>query len=115
MNPHLPQSVFEFLNREGIIKVFGIGRIDRKCRYPTKVTPVFYLFCRNLKRNLFCCLIYSLRISVRESKLSQNCMHFGIVVSGITKDINYFGKRISGALRPVHNPGYCLLPVFRSH
>ena len=56
MHPYFPKSVFQVLEGQGIIKIFGIGRVDGKGGSFPKVPSLFYFLRADFIRNLFCML-----------------------------------------------------------
>ena len=54
MYSNFPVTVFELFQRQGIIKVFGINRINSKCRYLPEIATCFYIGLCNLRGNFFC-------------------------------------------------------------
>ena len=114
VHPNFPEAILQFLDREGIVKILGIGGVNGKSRNLSKIPAFCYLFVRNFQRNFICCLIHFFRIFIWKAKFGQNGMHFGIVGTSIAKYINDLGHRISGIFGPVQDPGNRLLSVFGS-
>ena len=111
MHAYFPISIIQLTGRKGIIKVLGIFRVDGKRQYIPEIFPLVNLFLRNGIRYLIGSLFYILRILIRQTKFSQDSMHFSIVTTSFTQDINHFSQRILGIVGPFHDTDNGLITI----
>ena len=108
---HLPKSVLQRTNGEGIIKVLGIARVDGKGGYTTEVLTLSNLLGRNLCRNTVGSLLDLLGIDIRQAKLCQDGVHLRIVLARLTQDILHHAEGVLGLFGPLHYLDHRLVAV----
>ena len=103
MHTDLPQFTL-FANRQRIIKVLGILRVDGTGKHIAKILTALYLLFRNTRFYLLCRILDSLRILVGQTVLRQNSVHLHIVVALLTQNVNNLTHDILRVLRrPLRN------------
>ena len=100
---HLPQSVVEFLNREGVVEVLGVARVDGERNHIAHVAALGNLLRRDARLNLVGSRFHLSRIDVWQTKFSQYGVHLHGVVATATQHVNHFAHRRIGCIGPVDN------------
>ena len=78
-------SVRQRPEREGIVKIFGIGRVDSECEHVSHVTTT-----QNLGLiDMLASVNFNIGIRVGQAVLSQNAVHLGIVLSVRTQHVQH--------------------------
>ena len=103
VDTNLPIAVLEFLDGEGVIKVFGIGRVDGKRRHISHVAAFGNFLGRNTGIQSLGGFGDVLRVFVRQTKLSQDSMNLGIVLACHTQHVNHLADGRIGILGPIYN------------
>ena len=111
MHADLVIPVFHFLEREGIVKVLGVFRVDReRCDFP-EVSPGPDLLCRDG-------ILYSLRCFFHVSGelhgqfvFCHDGIHFRVVVSRYSENFQHFTHGVFLVLRPFGDLDDGFLPV----
>ena len=95
---------------EGSIEIFGILRVDSAGEYLSEVlTFLVVLFC-DFARNLVGSILYVFRIFIRQSVLCEDRVHFYIIVTHLSEDVNNFTDRaFVFSIRPFDDTHYCLI------
>ena len=111
----LEKFVF-FPNRQSIVEVLCIVRVDGASPYVAEILALGEVFCRHLARNLVGSLLDLLRIAVGQAVLRQNRVHFGVVFALLSENIDDFAHHVVmqsvGPLRDAHQ---CLVVAFSAH
>ena len=84
MHTYFPASVIQLTDRQSIVEVFCIFRVDGKGQDFTEVFTLGDLFLRNGIRYFICSLLHTLRISIRQTEFGQYRVHFCRVLTGHT-------------------------------
>ena len=111
MDTGFPMSVFQFAERQGIVEVLGIGRIDRECRNVAIIQPVGNLFRSAAVGNTFGRLDYLLRILVRQAVFGQDGVHLGIVFSLMAQYVYHSADGVLREGRPTFKIDHYLIAV----
>lgn len=98
-----PVAVLEFLNRQGVVKVLGIGRVDGERGHIAHIDALGNLLGGDARLQGFGSLGNVLGILVGQAKLSQDSMNLGIVLTSHTQHVNHLADGRVGILGPVHN------------
>ena len=99
-------SVFQILHRERIVKIFGIGGVNRKSQNGAHIAAAGNFVLVNCRRNRLGFALYVGRKLVRQPKLGQDGVHFGVVVAHVAQYFYYFALHsspVAGPLRNLHN------------
>ena len=62
---YFPQAVFKFTDRECVVEVLGVFRVNGEGCHFAEVLASGNLFGRDFSRNLVGCRLYGLRIYIR--------------------------------------------------
>ena len=81
VNTNLPVAVLEFLNRQGVVKVLGIGGVNREGGHVAHVTATGDFLGGDSRLQEFGGLGHILGILVWQSKLGKDGMDLGIVLT----------------------------------
>ena len=102
MHANLPVARLELADRQRVIEVLGVLRVDGECRHVAHVAALGELLGRQVVRNLVGGLFQRLRVRVRQSVLGKYGVHLGVVVAHIAEHINDFAYRAAVAHAPLH-------------
>ena len=94
VHAHLPKALIEHANRQCIVEILGISRVDGAGKHVAEVLAFVVILLRYLGRNAFGSLFCRLGISVGQAVLGQDGVHLDIVFARRTKHINYFSHDI---------------------
>ena len=114
MHSHFPGCGGEFSKRKGIVKIFGIFRVDGYGKHIAEIFTLGYFFFIDLYRDQIGRFLHVFGIFVRQSVLCQNGVHFGGVVARFAQHVNHFSDGIIGFFRPLHNFNHHFIAVFGS-
>ena len=103
MHADLVIPVFQFLEREGIVKVLGVFRVDReRCDFP-EVSPVLDFLCRNGILYSLCGFFHVRRELHGQFVFRHDGIHFRVVVSRYSENFQHFTHGVFLVLRPLGN------------
>ncbi len=103
VHTHFPQAIAKTLQGDGIIKIFGIRRVNGDGPHFPVIFPVGNLLFRNLHVDFFGFLFYIFRKSEWKIKIGKDRFHLHIVVAGFSQHFCYFTKRVVRMLGPIGN------------
>ena len=89
MDTNLPQATIKLTDTECIVEILRILWVDSTCKHLAEILTTIYLLRCNGSINLICSILHVLRIFIRQIILRKDSMHLGIVLTCLTKDINY--------------------------
>ena len=98
-----PSAICKRADGECVVKIFSIARVDRKGEHVAHIFALRDLFRRHAVRNLIRRFLYPLGVSIRQIKLGQNGVHFGVVLPFLTQNIHHFADRTLSLHRPLHD------------
>ena len=98
-----PVAVLEFFDREGIVKVLGIGGVDGKSGHTAHIAALCYLLRSDTGIQGFGGLGHILRVLVGQAELGQDGVDLGIVLTGDTQHVNHLADGRVGVLGPIDN------------
>ena len=98
-----PSSICKRADGKCIVEILSIARVDRKGEHIAHIFTPRDLFRRHAVRNLVRSLLYPRRVSIRQIKLGQNGVHFGVVLPFLTQNIYDFADRTLSFHRPLHD------------
>ena len=98
-----PSTICERADGECVVKIFSIARVDRKGEHVAHIFTPRDLFRRHAIRYLVRSLLYPRRVSIRQIKLGQNSVHFGVVFPFLPQNIHHFADRTLSLHRPLHD------------
>ena len=102
-------SVLQALNRECIVKVFGIGRVDGESGGIAHIAAASNFFLRNHIANFIGSLFHILRIHVGQAEFRHYGIDFGIVAPGFTQHIHHLSDRAIGIFGPFNDAHHRLV------
>ena len=111
MYADLVMPVFQLLEREGIVEVLGILRVDRECRDFPEISAVLDFLCRDGIFYLFSSFFYVCRELYGQFVFRHDCVHFRVVVSRRSENFQHFPHRVLLVLRPLGNLDDGFFPV----
>ena len=94
MDAHLPAAVRQATDRECIVKVFGVFGVDREGCHLAEVLTLGQILRRNLTWDAPRSLLDIFRITRRQTVLSQDGVHFRVVIPRATEHLDDFARRI---------------------
>ena len=97
---HFPQARLERTDREGIVEVLRVLRVDGESSDGAEIFTLGIVFGCNDIRNLVGCSFHVFRIDIWQTELRQDGMHLGVVVSGLSQDVDNLTDRVLGIFRP---------------
>ena len=103
MYTDLPLPVTHAANRECIVKVLCISRVDSKCRHISHIATLGIVLSRNCAVNLGSSLHYRLVKLIRQIILKQYGMHLCIIIARATQNIDQLAYRHLVAIVPLSN------------
>ena len=113
VHTHLPKPLVEQADRESIVEVFGVSRVDGAGKHVAKILAFVVILLRNLGRNALGRLFGRLRISVGKSILSKDGVHLGIVFARSPKHIHHLAHDIFVVgIRPLGDFHHSLIARF---
>ena len=101
VNADFPVAVLEFLDRQRVVKVLGIGRVDGERRHVAHVTALGDLLGGDAGLQGLGGLGDVLGILVRQPELGQDGVNLGIVLASDTQHVNHLTDGRVGILGPV--------------
>ena len=111
MHADLVMPVFQLLEREGIVEVLGILRVDRECRDFPEISAVLDFLCRDGIFYLFSSFFYVSRELHGQFVFRHDSIHFRVVVSRCSENFQHFPHRVLLVLRPLGNLDDGFFPV----
>ena len=87
MHANLPKFAL-LANRQSIIKILGILRVDGTGKNITEVLATLDFLFGNTWIYLLSSILYGLRILVRQTILCEDSMHLNIVVAFLTQNVD---------------------------
>ena len=112
VNANLPVAVFEFFYRKSVVKVLGIGGVNREGSHVAHVTTTGNLLGSNSRIQEFGGLGHILGILIWQAKLGENGMNLGIVFASNTQNVDDLTDGAVGILGPLHNFHHRLVAGF---
>ena len=113
MNTHLPVTILQLLDTECIVEVLGIFRVDSTGKYLSEVLTLFIVLFCDFARNLVGSIFYILRIFVWQTILCEDGIHFHIIVTLLSENINHFADRtLVLSVRPLDDAHHRLVVGF---
>ena len=106
---HLPVTVGQLFNREGIVEVLCVLRVDGECDSVSEVATLGDFFGSDVVGNAVGSLCHSLGVAVGQPILRKDSVDFGIVVAGSTQHINHLAHGAIGIVGPLHYSHYGLV------
>ena len=101
---YLPQPVLKLLDRQRVVEVLGVLRVDGAGEGVAEVLAFGIVFGRYLSRNLLGSLLHVLRILIRQAVLCKDSVHLDVVVASLAQHVHHFAYHISMVLvGPFHD------------
>ena len=111
MHADFVMPVFQLLEREGIVEVLGILRVDRECRDFPEISAVLDFLCRDGIFYLFSGFFHVYRELHGQFVFRHDGVHFRVVVSRRSENFQHFPHRVLLVLRPLGNLDDGFFPV----
>ena len=101
MDSYFVISIFKLLERESVVKVLRISRVNRECQYITEVLSALKILSSNIFRYAVGC-ICDLRLeTVWKGIFRKDSMHLGVVLARLSEHIDDMSARAHLMARPV--------------
>ena len=101
MDAHLPAAVRQATDRECIVKVFGVFGVDREGCHLAEVLTLGQILRRNLTWDAPRSFLDIFRITRWQTVLSQDGVHFRVVIPRATEHLDDFARRIRRVFGPL--------------
>lgn len=111
MYAHLPYAVFDLADREGVVEVLGIRRVDGEGRYLAEVAPGGVIGFGDRRRNGLGRIFDLLLEMVGQAVFGQDGVHLGIVLSGAAQYLDQLSGGAFGTQRPVRDADHDFVAV----
>ena len=98
-----PSAIRKRADGKCVVKILSIARVDRKGEHVAHIFTPRDLFRRHAVGYLICGFFYAFRVRIRQIKLGQNSVHFGVVLPFLTQNIHHFADRTLSLHRPLHD------------
>ena len=89
MYADLIEAVVQLLDRQCVIEVLGILRVDGAGPHIAEVLTLGHILRRDLPRNLLGGVLHALRILIRQTVLRQDSVHLHVVVAALTEYVDH--------------------------
>ena len=103
MYAHFPLTLFERTDRNGVVKVLGVLRVNRYGQHIAHVEAAGHFFGRDSGFYFLGSAFYVGGILVGQTVLGKDGVHFGIVFALLTKDVYHLPYGTLRILGPFHN------------
>ena len=114
VNAHLPKSVLELSDRERVVEVLCVLRVDGAGEDVAEVLALGVVLRRYLCRNL---LLHVLRILIRQAILCEDGVHLHVVVASLSEHVHHFANHVAvvlvGPLDDAHHGVVTVLAAFQ--
>ena len=112
MHAGFPVSVWQFAQRQRVIKVLCVARVDGECCHAAHVLAGGYdLRC-------YSCVdfvggsLHVLRVYVRQTVFGKDGVHLRVVFSRSAENVDHLAGRVLVIVVPVHDAHNCLVAAF---
>ena len=99
----LQMAVFEFAEREGVVEVLGVGRVDGESGHAAEVAAAGQVFGRDGVGYLLGRLLHLGFEAVGQLEFGQDGVHLGVVLARNAQHVNDAPDRLDAPLRPVRD------------
>ena len=111
MHTDLPETVLQLADRERVVEILRIGRIDREGRHPAEIATLGIILLRNLPRDgLGGTLNVGVEL-VRQVELRHDGMHLRVVVTLAAQTLDQHTARTVVLVAPLRYAEYHLVAV----
>ena len=111
MHADFDVTVFEAAERQRVIEVFCIARVDGESHGASHVFACCDFFVGDARINFVGSFFNGLGIAVWQAEFGQNCMHFGGVLAGFAEHVHNFALGILCIIWPVGDSHYHFVAV----
>ena len=94
MHTHLPKSVVETTDGEGIVEVLGIVGVDGAGEHLAEVFAFGQILGGNLATDLVGGILHVLRVFIGQAVLGEDGMHLRIVLAEFSEDIHHLARHV---------------------
>ena len=98
--------------RQRVVEILGVGRVNGKGRYAAEIAASGNLLLRNVLIDFVGGILNALRKPIRQTVLGQNGVHLSVVFARISQNFNHLAYRVFLSVAPLHNLGDSLLASF---
>ena len=112
VHAHFPVSVGELAQGEGVVEVFGVGRVDGECRDAAEVFASGYFVGRDCLFDFVGQLFEFFGVTGGEAKLGENGVHLGVVLAAFAEyfhDFALWTGVIHGPVGEAHHDFFAFL------
>ena len=88
MHTDLVEAIVELLDREGVVEVLGILRVDGAGPRVAEVLTLRHILIGYLTRDLLSSILHAFRVLIRQSVLRKDGVHLHIVVARFSEDVH---------------------------
>ena len=111
MHSDLPIAVGKLADREGVVEILGVARVDGEGGDAAEILALGHLlFCDTLA-DLLGCFLHIFGIFVREAELGEDGVHLGVVLPFRSEDVEDFAARVHLVVAPAGDAGHGLVAV----
>ena len=114
MYADLVVPVFQPADRERVVEILRIGRIDRECRHAAHVASRGDLLVGDRFGNFLSFFLDLLGIAVRQIEFGENRMHLGIVVARLAEHVDDLSFGAAHRIGPTRDLYEHLFAAFRA-
>ena len=100
---HLPRAVVEAAQRQGVVEVLRVVRVDGEGRHAAEVLAPRHLLLRDVGRELLGGALHALGIFVGQSELREYGVHLGVVVALLSEQVHHLAHRALRVVGPLHD------------
>ena len=112
MDAHLPHAVADFADRQRVVEVLGVGRIDGEGHRLPEVAPLGVVFAGDAPVDGFGCRPPPPLDPVAGLVFGQNGVHLGVVLARLAQNVDQFAHGAFRAGRPFGDAYDDLVAVF---
>ena len=111
MHTNLPTTFGQLADRQRIVEVLSVGRVDREGRHIAEIATLGIVLRRDLALDLLGRLDHSIIELIGQVILRQNCVHLRVVVATHTQHIANATLRALAAVGPIDDMHHHLLAI----
>ena len=102
MHSHLPKVITDRSNRESIVKILRIVRVNGAGKHIAHIKATSNLICWDDITDMVSRMLYGNRVFIGQTKLGKNGMHLGIIITSTTKDVYHVTYGIASIFGPIN-------------
>ncbi len=106
---HFIVAVVELAQRQGVVEVFCVARVDGESGHIAHVAALGHNFVGNAGADFISGFLYRFGIAVGQTVLGHDSVDFGVVLAGRTEHVDNFALRVLGVVGPCGDTHHCLV------